>query len=164
MATGAFENGKRWAKADKSNNVTSPEFALTAQMTPPEQDDTYNYAILILLYTLQGIPIGLSASIPFLIQQKVAKIATAAAAASGKKNDEKTTHDLSEKKFKFLFGLKTAFRDKPSETNFWSLFSLDGSTARLFVYSVFLGFYYVIVVCVLCVVCVVVFCHVIYLT
>lgn len=37
-------------------------------------DDTYNYALLIALYTLQGIPMGLSASIPFLIQQKVKMI------------------------------------------------------------------------------------------
>ena len=34
-------------------------------------DDRYNYALLIVLYTLQGIPMGLSASIPFLIQQKL---------------------------------------------------------------------------------------------
>jgi hypothetical protein len=36
-----------------------------------EPKDTMNYALLIVLYTLQGIPMGLSASIPFLIQQKV---------------------------------------------------------------------------------------------
>jgi PAT family acetyl-CoA transporter-like MFS transporter 1 len=41
--------------------------------------DTWNYALLIALYTLQGIPIGLSASIPFLIQQKMKIIASAAA-------------------------------------------------------------------------------------
>lgn len=46
-----------------------------------EQDDRYNYALLIALYTLQGIPMGLSASIPFLIQQKV-KMMTEMAAAS----------------------------------------------------------------------------------
>jgi MFS transporter, PAT family, solute carrier family 33 (acetyl-CoA transportor), member 1 len=50
----------------------------------PEQDDRYNYALLIVLYTLQGIPMGLSASIPFLIQQKVRMItAMAASAAEG---------------------------------------------------------------------------------
>jgi MFS transporter, PAT family, solute carrier family 33 (acetyl-CoA transportor), member 1 len=50
----------------------------------PEQDDRYNYALLIVLYTLQGIPMGLSASIPFLIQQKVKMItAMAASAAEG---------------------------------------------------------------------------------
>lgn len=53
-------------------------------------DDTYNYALLIALYTLQGIPMGLSASIPFLIQQKVKMIVentvvtgTAAVAGAG---------------------------------------------------------------------------------
>ena len=40
-----------------------------------------NYALLIALYTLQGIPMGLSASIPFLIQQKI-KLLTAAATSS----------------------------------------------------------------------------------
>lgn len=38
--------------------------------------------MLIALYTLQGIPMGLSASIPFLIQQKVKALATAAAEAA----------------------------------------------------------------------------------
>lgn len=36
-----------------------------------QHDDTWNYVLLVALYTLQGIPMGLSASIPFLIQQKV---------------------------------------------------------------------------------------------
>jgi MFS transporter, PAT family, solute carrier family 33 (acetyl-CoA transportor), member 1 len=36
-----------------------------------EHSDKWNYILLIALYTLQGIPMGLSASIPFLIQQKV---------------------------------------------------------------------------------------------
>lgn len=45
-----------------------------------EQNDSWNYALLIALYTLQGIPMGLSASIPFLIQQKL-KIVMAATAA-----------------------------------------------------------------------------------
>ncbi len=36
--------------------------------------DIYSYAILIALYTLQGIPMGLSASIPFLIQQKIKQL------------------------------------------------------------------------------------------
>jgi len=51
----------------------------------PVVDDTYNYALLIALYTLQGIPMGLSASIPFLIQQKVktlASLATTTAAST----------------------------------------------------------------------------------
>jgi len=36
-----------------------------------DKKDAFSYAILIALYTLQGIPMGLSASIPFLIQQKI---------------------------------------------------------------------------------------------
>jgi PAT family acetyl-CoA transporter-like MFS transporter 1 len=44
-----------------------------------DHNDRFNYAILIALYTLQGIPMGLSASIPFLIQQKLKVVATAAA-------------------------------------------------------------------------------------
>jgi len=47
---------------------------------PP--NDNFNYALLIVLYTLQGIPLGLSASIPFLIQQKVKALAVASAAAA----------------------------------------------------------------------------------
>ena len=43
------------------------------------QDDRFNYALLIALYTLQGIPMGLSASIPFLIQQMVQSLAAATA-------------------------------------------------------------------------------------
>jgi hypothetical protein len=46
-----------------------------------DKNDFFNYALLIVLYALQGIPMGLSASIPFLIQQKV-QGALAAAAAS----------------------------------------------------------------------------------
>jgi len=50
--------------------------------TEEEQNDVYNYALLVALYTLQGIPMGLSASIPFLIQQKVKAMAEAVAATS----------------------------------------------------------------------------------
>jgi len=46
-----------------------------------EQNDAMNYALLIALYTLQGIPIGLSASIPFLIQQKIQMLTLTASAA-----------------------------------------------------------------------------------
>ena len=42
---------------------------------PADHDDRFNYALLLALYTLQGIPMGLSASIPFLIQQKVQMLA-----------------------------------------------------------------------------------------
>ncbi|KAK1738901.1 acetyl-CoA transporter [Skeletonema marinoi] len=44
--------------------------------TPIDHDDRFNYALLLALYTLQGIPMGLSASIPFLIQQKVQMLAS----------------------------------------------------------------------------------------
>lgn len=44
--------------------------------------DRYNYALLIALYTVQGIPMGLSASVPFLIQQKVKLLASRAGAAA----------------------------------------------------------------------------------
>jgi len=44
--------------------------------------DALNYALLIILYTIQGIPMGLSASIPFLIQQKAKQLAAEAAVAA----------------------------------------------------------------------------------
>ena len=43
-----------------------------------EHSDRMNYVLLIALYTLQGIPMGLSASIPFLIQQNLQGLASAA--------------------------------------------------------------------------------------
>jgi PAT family acetyl-CoA transporter-like MFS transporter 1 len=49
---------------------------------PPPPSDKFNYALLIVLYTLQGIPMGLSASIPFLLQEKIQKMAVAAASAA----------------------------------------------------------------------------------
>ncbi len=56
----------------------TPNNLPVADLDMMEPDDTYNYALLIALYTLQGIPMGLSASIPFLIQQKVKTLATMA--------------------------------------------------------------------------------------
>ena len=44
-----------------------------------EHTDELNYVLLIALYTLQGIPMGLSASIPFLIQQKIRLLASSTA-------------------------------------------------------------------------------------
>jgi MFS transporter, PAT family, solute carrier family 33 (acetyl-CoA transportor), member 1 len=44
-----------------------------------DHNDGFNYALLIALYTLQGIPMGLSASIPFLIQQKIRLLAQSTA-------------------------------------------------------------------------------------
>ncbi|GMH96500.1 hypothetical protein TrST_g12596 [Triparma strigata] len=48
----------------------------------PTDSDWPNYCLLIVLYTLQGIPMGLSATIPLLIQQRFATIAKAAATAA----------------------------------------------------------------------------------
>jgi len=56
----------------------------TIRTSDPHQDplhddnDAFNYALLIALYTLQGIPMGLSASIPFIIQQKIKVMSEAA--------------------------------------------------------------------------------------
>lgn len=47
----------------------------------PIPDDLPNYLLLLTLYTLQGIPMGLSASIPLLIQQKFSTITTLAESA-----------------------------------------------------------------------------------
>lgn len=51
-------------------------------LIPQPVDDRWNYALLICLYTLQGIPMGLSASIPFLIQQKAKLLAASSGTAS----------------------------------------------------------------------------------
>mmetsp|Transcript_9358 Transcript_9358/g.20805 ORF Transcript_9358/g.20805 Transcript_9358/m.20805 type:complete len:663 (-) Transcript_9358:29-2017(-) len=69
-----------------------------------EHDDRFNYALLLALYTLQGIPMGLSASIPFLIQQKVQMLASAAghhataagAAASATSAAASSSHSLAD--------------------------------------------------------------------
>jgi len=66
---------------DDSTNSSKPNVLPNAQ--DGEHNDRYNYALLIALYTLQGIPMGLSASIPFLIQQKIKYLASAAAASDG---------------------------------------------------------------------------------
>lgn len=61
---------------DDLNQIEENEKTLQLPLISTEKDnnepnDSFNYALLIALYTLQGIPMGLSASIPFLIQQKV---------------------------------------------------------------------------------------------
>jgi PAT family acetyl-CoA transporter-like MFS transporter 1 len=80
------------ASPDNDNNGVSSVKDAVAVAGGGDHDDRFNYALLLALYTLQGIPMGLSASIPFLIQQKVqmlassvhhhASSATAAGAAS----------------------------------------------------------------------------------
>ena len=52
-----------------SSNLESQSTSLSNKKSVVVRDGA-NYAILIALYTLQGIPMGLSASIPFLIQSK----------------------------------------------------------------------------------------------
>ncbi|KAL7541645.1 hypothetical protein ACHAXR_011090 [Thalassiosira sp. AJA248-18] len=66
--------------ANNNNNGSSPPPPID---TTVDHDDRFNYALLLALYTLQGIPMGLSASIPFLIQQKVQMLASTAAHAAG---------------------------------------------------------------------------------
>ena len=58
-------------------NVKQPEDATMEKREEEEeeedkekQSDTFNLAILLLLYTLQGIPIGLAGSVPMLLQTK----------------------------------------------------------------------------------------------
>jgi MFS transporter, PAT family, solute carrier family 33 (acetyl-CoA transportor), member 1 len=68
---------------DQCNSGESLSSFGSSLLGEEEHNDSHNYALLIALYTLQGIPMGLSASIPFLIQQKVKLITTAAAAAAG---------------------------------------------------------------------------------
>ena len=63
--------GPHSKKNEGKNLVANISDTTLSESLTPEQDDKYNYAVLIALYTLQGIPLGLSASIPFLIQQKV---------------------------------------------------------------------------------------------
>jgi len=52
------------------------------QNADDDHKDGFSYAILIALYTLQGIPMGLSASIPFLIQQKIRLAASSSSLAA----------------------------------------------------------------------------------
>lgn len=68
--------------SNNNNNNNAPVQVADVAPPPPQQDnDRWNYALLILLYTLQGIPMGLSASIPFLLQEKIAKMAAASGAS-----------------------------------------------------------------------------------
>mmetsp|Transcript_5386 Transcript_5386/g.11065 ORF Transcript_5386/g.11065 Transcript_5386/m.11065 type:complete len:708 (-) Transcript_5386:32-2155(-) len=63
---------------NSTGNLPAPSpSSVSTTNDPEEHNDRMNYALLIALYTLQGIPMGLSASIPFLIQQKLQALATA---------------------------------------------------------------------------------------
>jgi len=68
--------------AEGGNGAPAGEEDLTQSTS-----DARNYALLILLYTLQGIPMGLTASLPFLIQQRFKQIASAAATAASATGD-----------------------------------------------------------------------------
>lgn len=51
--------------------VTPPDVTVTPDIPIVPTNDFCNYILLIILYTLQGIPMGLSASVPFFIQKRV---------------------------------------------------------------------------------------------
>lgn len=69
---------RRFPVTWKSNNSTSS----TSLEDSFQPNDSFNYALLIILYTLQGIPMGLSASIPFLLQERITKMSAMAASAA----------------------------------------------------------------------------------
>lgn len=81
----------------RNNHHVSIEDGAPIQYQPTDnnnkdpKDDTISYIVLIVLYTLQGIPMGLSASIPFLIQQKIRMAATTTAAAAALLGDAANT-------------------------------------------------------------------------
>ena len=79
---GDESSGARGASLVPSSSrldASSTQSAVLSNQQDVDHNDRYNYALLIALYTLQGIPMGLSASIPFLIQQKIKYIASVAA-------------------------------------------------------------------------------------
>jgi len=72
LATASVGSPSRWLLP--SNSTGGDDGDSSVNFLPADGDDHgdfFNYILLILLYTLQGIPMGLSGSIPFLIQQKV---------------------------------------------------------------------------------------------
>lgn len=76
-STGA--RGASLVPSSRLDASSKPSASVLPNQQDVEHNDRYNYALLIALYTLQGIPMGLSASIPFLIQQKIKYIASVAA-------------------------------------------------------------------------------------
>jgi len=60
----------------QSAPATSPSVPVSPVIPIGPSNDVYNYILLIILYTLQGIPMGLSASVPFFIQKRVKSMAT----------------------------------------------------------------------------------------
>lgn len=64
--------GRAKETADVENDSSNGDFIGT--LSGPESDwkqDLPSIVLLLILYTLQGIPMGLSGSIPFLLLEKV---------------------------------------------------------------------------------------------
>ncbi|KAG7363521.1 acetyl-coa transporter [Nitzschia inconspicua] len=89
-STGFFQDDSNGNNNNNNNNngngngnnkvfLSTQSSVSNTSVDPEEHSDRFNYALLIVLYTLQGIPMGLSASIPFLLQEKIQKMAAAAA-------------------------------------------------------------------------------------
>ncbi|TDH68888.1 hypothetical protein CCR75_000461 [Bremia lactucae] len=57
--------------ASSNDRETSPMLAKTIETINNEANDWPSILLLLLLYTLQGIPMGLTSSIPFILQKKV---------------------------------------------------------------------------------------------
>jgi PAT family acetyl-CoA transporter-like MFS transporter 1 len=74
--------GQRRQQCDDGDSSIPPNNIFDPQQQQQDHSDKFNYFLLIVLYTLQGIPMGLSASIPFLLQEKIQKLSAAAAAAA----------------------------------------------------------------------------------
>ena len=79
--------GGGWRRlSGKGNSKHWPSFggkvAPAAGALQEPQGENGNFALLVALYTLQGIPMGLSASIPLLLQQRFSSMRSLVAAAA----------------------------------------------------------------------------------
>mmetsp|Transcript_4986 Transcript_4986/g.11084 ORF Transcript_4986/g.11084 Transcript_4986/m.11084 type:complete len:681 (-) Transcript_4986:225-2267(-) len=83
-------NGSILRRGENQAAKKNSELGLNEESVPPPPSDKFNYALLVVLYTLQGIPMGLSASIPFLLQEKIQKMTAAAAATAAAAVDATT--------------------------------------------------------------------------
>lgn len=64
---------KAMGSDDKTDNYSPKHKKHEAHVTktlPNTKGDRLNIAILLFLYTLQGVPLGLSAAIPIIMQKK----------------------------------------------------------------------------------------------
>lgn len=75
----------------------------------PPHDDWYNFALLLALYTIQGIPMGLSASIPFLIQQKVNLMASSTTVAAALSDAATTSSSMALASSKVAYSAQAIF-------------------------------------------------------